>query len=199
MQSINRTTYDKIAESYAQRPLYSMERELNTFLSYVPQGGLVVDIGCGPGDYAQMIRERGYRVIALDLSAGMLKIAAKRGPTHLTQADMRWLPLPANVIDGAFLSASLLHLPRAAAPQTLKAVKRVLRRGGVAYLSMKEGCGSAHILTPEGEPRFFTYYQPAELDALLRAAELTVLESWSNLPGPQQSHRWLNRVVRRKN
>ena len=188
-------TYDKIAARYATRALYPMRQELDALLSYVPSGGLVLDIGCGPGDYALMIAARGYRVIALDLSNGMLSVAARQGTPRLMCADMRWLPLPRHVADGAFLSASLLHLPKSNASYALQEVYRVLRPGGTAYWGMKEGHGSAHVAAPEGGARFFTYYQAEEFDALLQATGFTLLDSWISPPGEKQEHRWINRIA----
>ncbi|HEY89177.1 MAG TPA: class I SAM-dependent methyltransferase [Thermoflexia bacterium] len=190
-------TYDKIAARYATRVLYPMTRELDAFLSYVPHGGLVLDIGCGPGDYAQLIAARGYRVLPLDLSSGMLQVAARRGTPRLVRADMHRLPLPRHVADGAFLSASFLHLPKSTAGYALQEIHRVLRPGGAAYWGVKEGHGSAHVTAPEGGARFFAYYQAEGFDALLRAAGFTLLEGWIGLPGEHQSHRWINRVAKK--
>ncbi|MEA3309083.1 MAG: class I SAM-dependent methyltransferase [Chloroflexota bacterium] len=197
--SLTNRTYDKIAARYATRTLYPMTRELDTFLSYIPHGGLVLDIGSGPGDYAQLIAARGYRVLALDLSSGMLRVAAKRGTSNLVRADMCRLPLPHHMAAGAFLSASLLHLPKSSAVAALQEVQRVLQPGGTAYFSVKEGCGDAHVTEPEGDMRFFAYYQAAEFDALWQTVGFTPVEGWISVPGTQQNHRWINRVVRKDN
>jgi SAM-dependent methyltransferase len=42
--------------------------------------GLVVDLGCGSGIFAQAIAARGYEVLGVDVSAAMLRLARRRAP-----------------------------------------------------------------------------------------------------------------------
>jgi SAM-dependent methyltransferase len=65
--------------------------------------GLVVDLGCGSGIWAEILLAEGYDVLGVDLSPGMLALARRRAP------------------EAAFLEASLheVELPRCAAVTTL--------------------------------------------------------------------------------
>jgi 2-polyprenyl-3-methyl-5-hydroxy-6-metoxy-1,4-benzoquinol methylase len=75
--------YEIIAPSYAAR---ADDKPHNAFydrpavLSLLPdiQGRDVLDAGCGPGAYAQVLLERGARVFALDASPSMLRLAQER-------------------------------------------------------------------------------------------------------------------------
>lgn len=192
-----RRTYDRIAARYAARDVYPMTRELAAFVLHLPPGSTVVDIGCGTGEYAQMIAACGYRVQALDLSAGMLAQASKKGLRLLARADMRRLPLPSECAQGCFLSASLLHIPRAEAPLALSEIHRVLRDAGVAFMSLKAGDGCASRPEPEGGARYFVYYQPAALDQLLLQAGFSVVDGWISPPSEGQRQPWIARVVRK--
>jgi len=42
--------------------------------------GLVVDLGCGSGIWAHELGEAGYKVLGVDISAAMLKLARKKVP-----------------------------------------------------------------------------------------------------------------------
>lgn len=190
-------TYDRIAARYAARNVYPMTEELAAFLRHLPVGSTIIDAGCGTGDYAQMIVARGYRVVAVDLSLGMLAQARRKG-VPLAQADMRRLPLPSECAEGCFLSASLLHLPRAETSLALREIHRVLRDPGVAFLSLKAGEGSAAQPEPEGGMRYFVYYQPAALDQRLQAAGFAVIDGWISPPGKGQRKPWIARVVRKE-
>jgi ubiquinone/menaquinone biosynthesis C-methylase UbiE len=192
-----RRTYDRIAARYAARDVYPMKQELAAFLTHLPEGSLVADIGCGTGEYAQMMTARGYRVIGLDLSTGMLVQAHNKGVRSLLQADMRRLPLASRSVRGCFLSASLLHLPRTQASRALSELRRVLQETGIAFLSVKAGDGSAWMPEPEGVARYFVYYQPAVFDQLLLTAGFIVVEGWISPPSREQTHRWIARVVRK--
>ena len=193
-----RRTYDCIAARYAARDVYPMTQELAAFLAHLPVRSTIADIGCGTGEYAQMMAARGYQVIALDLSNGMLVQARGKGVRSLAQADVRCLPLASASVHGCFLSASLLHLPRAEAPWALDEIRRVLQESGIAFLSVKVGNGSALVPEPEGVTRHFVYYQPVAFDQLLQEAGFVVIEGWISPPGKGQTHRWIGRVVRKE-
>jgi len=188
-------TYDRIAARYAARVTYPLEQELARFRQLVPAGGLVLDVGCGPGQYARALEARGLRVVGLDLSQGMLRQAQANGTPQLVGADMRCLPIADECADGCFACASLLHLPRAQAPQALLEFRRVLRPGGALYVGVKEGEGEKWVADQEGQERFFAYYQLEEIDRLIQAAGFEVVDGWIGPPGKGQRHNWLNRFA----
>lgn len=170
-------TYDDTAREFAERnwetPLDAM---LGAFARFVPQGGRVLDLGCGPGRDVARLSARGFDVIGIDLSTGMLLEAQRRQVPSLgvACADMSALPVAPDVFDGIWASASLLHLPRADAPGALADMHRVLIGRGCLYLSVKLGEGEAWD-TRFGR-RFFTYYQPDELAELLNCAGFGIVE-----------------------
>ncbi|RLC83153.1 MAG: hypothetical protein DRJ03_17995 [Chloroflexi bacterium] len=195
--SVSRTTitYDHIAARYAAREAYPLERELTRFRQMAPERGLVLDVGCGPGQYARALESRGLRVVALDLSMSMLRQAHTSGTPRLVRADMRRLPFASGCTDGCFACASLLHLPRTQAPQVLLEFHRVLRTGGALYVGVKEGRGEEWVADPQGYERFFAYYQPEEIDRLIQAAGFEIVDGWINPPGRDQCHNWINRFA----
>src|SRR5512136_2085211 len=44
----------------------------------VPEGALVVEIGCGSGELARGLAAKGWKVLGIDLSAEMLRLARKK-------------------------------------------------------------------------------------------------------------------------
>ncbi len=189
-------TYDCIAARYAARVTYPLEQELARFRQLVPTGGLVLDVGCGPGQYARALKARGLRVVGLDLSPGMLCQAQATGTPRLMCADMRRLPIADGCADGCFVCASLLHLPRTQAAQALLEFRRVLRPGGALYVGVKEGGeGEEWVADQEGQERFFAYYRPEEIDRLIRAAGFEIADGWISPPGKGQRHNWVNRFA----
>ncbi|HEY86073.1 MAG TPA: methyltransferase domain-containing protein, partial [Chloroflexi bacterium] len=70
-------SYNKQASAYAERWFdFSLNEELDKFTAYLKPGGLILDVGSGAGRDMRDLRRRGYSVIGLDRSAGMLKEAA---------------------------------------------------------------------------------------------------------------------------
>ena len=75
--------YDANAADFAERTLGRIEVNVGKpidmsdlyepFLGAIPEGGAILDAGCGPGrDAAQFVR-RGYRVVAFDASIEMVR------------------------------------------------------------------------------------------------------------------------------
>jgi len=203
MTSVERTavTYDRIATRYAARATYPLEQELARFRYMVPKGRLVLDVGCGPGQYTQALETRGLCTVGLDLSQGMLRQAQAKArcgrcrTLRLVRADMRCLPVANECAGGCFVCASLLHLPRIQAPQALLEFRRVLHPGGALYVGVKEGAGEKWVADQEGHERFFAYYRPEEIDDLIRAAGFEIVDGWINPPGEGQRHNWINRFA----
>lgn len=53
---------------------------LEIFRRHKIENGLVVDLGCGSGIWAQELIKAGYGVLGVDISAAMIKLARKRAP-----------------------------------------------------------------------------------------------------------------------
>jgi SAM-dependent methyltransferase len=107
---VTRDTYALIAETFAATqfpPTTGLDGDLDWLAAQVP-GGLVADIGCGPGRDTQALRSRGLRVVGLDLSDAMLRAG---GLTGAAQADMRALPLRTESLDAIWCMAAFLHIP----------------------------------------------------------------------------------------
>jgi SAM-dependent methyltransferase len=97
-------------------------------------GASVLEVGCGAASCARWLAGRGARVVALDLSAGMLRPAARAAErtgitVPLVQAGAEQLPFA----DGSFdLACSAFGaVPFVAEPaRVMREVARVLRPGG---------------------------------------------------------------------
>lgn len=67
-----------------------------TLEELIPPGiGLAVDLGCGTGLHADVVRRRGYTVVGVDVSADQLRLARSR--LSVVRADGCALPLPDGV------------------------------------------------------------------------------------------------------
>lgn len=97
--------------------------------------GLLLDIACGTGQHAVRLREAGHRVIGLDASAHLLRIARRKGRiAHAIVADMRRIPL-ARQFDAAFcLNHTINYMLGDDLATCLNEVARVLRPGALFVL-----------------------------------------------------------------
>ncbi|MDR1871842.1 MAG: class I SAM-dependent methyltransferase [Deltaproteobacteria bacterium] len=96
-----------------------------------PLGAYLVDVGCGPGVTLEFLSQEGFRVLGLDSSEKLLKLASLKGPTQ--KASFTSLPLAAGVADGLFCEC-VLSLARDKA-QVLGEFRRVIKLEGFLVLS----------------------------------------------------------------
>lgn len=96
--------------------------------------GFAVDIACGTGRHSTLLLERGHRVLAVDMSVQMLRVAHAKNPSVLlARADLGSLPLPDACADLAICGLALTHV-RDLAPAVAE-FSRILRPGGRLILS----------------------------------------------------------------
>jgi SAM-dependent methyltransferase len=105
-----------------------LERALLRALAPVAPGGLVLDTPSGTGILHDLLSARGYRVVASDLSRPMIAQSQRRGrAAGGVLADIRALPFRARSFDAVVCSRFLMHLPRGARGETLRALADLSR------------------------------------------------------------------------
>lgn len=92
---------------------------------------VVLDIGCGPGRFVEVARNKGALVIGLDFSVAVDAAARNFAEDHnvcIVQADALLLPIANNSLDGAFSIGVLHHTPNPAL--AVKEAARAIKKGG---------------------------------------------------------------------
>ncbi len=152
--------YRRNAESYAAWAKAPSAR-LVGFLALLPEGGSILELGCGAGNHAAEMLARGFALRATDGSPEMAEIASLR-LNHPVEV-MRFDELEEReTFDGVWASACLLHVPRPELAGILTRIHRALKTGGVFYASFKAGEG-------DGRDSLGRYYNYVSAD-WLRAA-----------------------------
>lgn len=134
-------SYDLIAAEYAHRNASLPEDAAafrEAFVASVRGGGLVADLGCGPGRDALYFASAGLSVVGIDASSEMVRLAVTNG-VDARVGDLRKPGLVPGSVDGIWSSASLLHVPRGDVPRTLRAWHQALAPGGVLGLLTSTG------------------------------------------------------------
>ncbi len=141
-----RTSYDAVAESYAEyvrdalagAPLVSAA--LGVFAGSVRGAGRVGDIGCGPGHVTAHLRTLGVDAFGVDLSAAMIDVARREHPgSAFAIGSMAALGVADESLAGLLAFWSLIHVPDDAIPGVLAEFRRVLRSGAPALLGFHLG------------------------------------------------------------
>ncbi len=152
---------------------------IKPFIAACKPGGDVLDLGCGPGHFAQMMAEAGLNASAWDAVPEMVAKAAARPNISARLARFEDLT-ETDAYDGIWAYFSLLHAPREDFPTHIAAIARALRPDGVFVLAVKRGTGGGR----DKLGRHYEYYEQPELDAHLTAAGLTPEQHWTGVaPG----------------
>ncbi|EEB74977.1 class I SAM-dependent methyltransferase [Thermococcus sp. AM4] len=178
--------FDRIADRYdawyrtrTGRYVDRIEKWL-VFSMLRTRSGKALDLGCGTGNYTLELRRRGFDVIGLDASEGMLRIARSKG-LNCIRGDAYSLPFPDESFD-LVLSVTMfefIHEPE----KVLEEIYRVLRPGGEALIGTMNGRSAWFLfkrlksLFVETAYRYARFYTPGELEALLTNAGFKNIES----------------------
>jgi len=126
--------YDEHARFESAEGQFEFARSMELLLRHLPAApARVMDVGGGPGAYAEALGSRGYEVHLLDITPRHVRIAQQRpGIASAREGDARQLPWNGGSADAVLLMGPLYHLVEAAGrQQALLEARRVLKRGGV--------------------------------------------------------------------
>lgn len=181
-----RELYDREARQYvnatATYDLFpGLQDEIDRFHGKIDRSLPLLDLGCGIGRDTCYLTSLGYKVVACDLSMKMLEVTNERCRPRmpaLVQLSVTRLPFKLNAIGGAWVCASLLHLPHTDQTQVVRELLRVLVPGGIAAFSMKSGEGEGwRVGRSVKSARWFTLVRPDEFEDLLISVGFTDVET----------------------
>ena len=185
--------YNKHTADYIDATIgLDMSKFYDRFLKHLPQGGSILDLGCGPGRDAKAFLDRGYDVSAVDGSIEMVRYAKAHTGLPVLHKQFEDLNFD-RTFDGIFACASLLHVKKQDLPDLLTKLHGALNPGGVLYMSFKHG-----DFEGERNGRYFTDLTEAGLAALLAQVPFIAIDTWrtSDIRPGRGSEEWLNAVVR---
>jgi SAM-dependent methyltransferase len=189
--------YDRHAQAYdRQRGRSLFEKSwLDAFAALLPDGGSVLDIGCGMGEpIARHLIARGFAVTGIDSSPSLIAMARERFPQQTWMAaDMRALSLD-RVFDGLIAWDSFFHLT----PDDQRAMFPVFRDHAAPRAALMFTSGPARgeaIGEFEGEPLYHASLDPDEYRALLMAHGFRVVSHVADDPTCNGHTVWLAQRV----
>ena len=172
--------FDQLAELYqgehSQNPFQNARVE--SLGALLPAGSSVLDLGCGTGvPTARILTGAGHRVLGVDVSAGMLRLAREQVPAaEFRHANVLDLPADLGPFDAVTSFFALLMLSRADIGTVLRRVTGWLRPEGYFAVGMVDFDGDSVPLEFLGVPVSISGYPEAEWKEQLQEAGLAVLE-----------------------
>lgn len=166
------------------------------FEKYSRAGSLMLEGGCGMGNYLTYYSLRGWRVIGLDFAQKTLKnLRRRQNHLDLCAGDVSHLPFADETFD-LYYSGGVVEHFEGGAEKSLREARRVLKKDGVLLISVPYYSPLRRILSPlkkkewrkitkpeldngnsVADKKFFQYaYQPKEFEKMLAEANLKVVE-----------------------
>ncbi|NJK80195.1 MAG: class I SAM-dependent methyltransferase [Chloroflexaceae bacterium] len=174
---------DYSAMEKALRPFF--QRRLHTLVRYLPQRGMLLDIGCAAGYFLTLARADGWQIAGVELAAAMGQQAAHMlGIPIATHLD----ELPADIpYDAITLWEVIEHLPDPVVQ--LRRLYARLRPGGVLMLSTPNtNHWQAHRDPQHWQgyrpPSHVMFFTPTTLEDALRRAGFTTIHIQRTAPLP---------------
>ena len=131
--------YNKNSEEYFNSTLnVDMTNTYKEFLKLVPEGGKILDLGCGSGRDSMNFMKLGYEVTAVDGAKELAKKASVLLGKEVIVSTFEELELKEK-FHGIWACASLLHIKREDLKTVLNNLYNNLDDNGVFYMSFKYG------------------------------------------------------------
>ena len=170
---------------------------MTDWLTCLPADASLLDLGCGGGQDAGNLRQRGYRVVGLDRTSALLLAGRRRDPSlPLVLADLRQLPFQEMSFDGLWAAASLMHLPKPVARRVLTGLCSLVRPGGVLAATVTYGVKSGIVTDGWVPGRYFARWKKDELACTVRRAGWEIIEL-RVVTNRERKGRWLNLLAQR--
>jgi len=197
--------FDRIAPVYDETRQPPSEVELRTLSGLLHGCRTVLDAGVGTGRFAVPLGGRGFEMVGVDLSLGMMGRARAKGVDSLVRANVLRLPFVDRAVDAAFMAHVLQLIPDTRA--VLRELGRVARRRVVVQLPQwlergrsepwherrnryREIAAELGYSLPERGPRF--WHSVEDLAEIARPAEVRVVTRLfpEGEPSEDRAARW---------
>lgn len=146
--TIMKHKWDAFHKEERTRTKYPNEEVVRFIFTQLPRNSAerrklkILDLGCGTGTNTVFLSAEGFRVYATDISEEGIKITKKRLKDNKLKAvakiaAMEKQPFPDNFFDAVISYGVLYHNDREGYRRSVAEMRRVLKRGGKAFIYTK--------------------------------------------------------------
>jgi SAM-dependent methyltransferase len=183
LRSRMREAYGPRALEREQTPIEPWKaQQRQRFLALLRDEGrrTLLELGAGPGKDGEFFRDQGLDVLCTDLSPEMVARCQDKGLAARVM-DLAQLELARDSFDAAYALNCLLHVPDRELPAALRAIRDVLKPGGLFYAGVHGGRAEEGVWAEDRyEPkRFFALRTDARMLELV--AESFQVESFERV------------------
>lgn len=185
--------YDNFAElwskTHADDDFYAEQHDFLKKL--LPAGSKVIEIGCGAGRDALHLVQNGYEYLGTDISKSLLDYTAQKLPdAKFAVSDIYDLSYDGS-FDAFWCSAVIIHIPKKRLAEALGSLYRLLRPGGIGFISTKQG--NLETLEPlrynDKYARIKVHYTKQEFDKALKTCGFKIIKY--DLKSLKDGNKWM--------
>lgn len=134
--------YENFHQSYHRKTFFVDPTPfLAPLAELLPADALVFDVGCSSGRDMLWFKKKGFRVMGLERSASLCRMARLHTDAAVIEADYRDFDFSTVHAHAILLIGTLVHVPHPMVPETLRAIVQGLRNQGLVLLTLKDGRG----------------------------------------------------------
>jgi SAM-dependent methyltransferase len=191
-----RSGYAAVARAYRENLLDELAGKpldrafLDAFVERA-ESGLIVEVGCGPGQVTRYLAGRGAAVEGVDLSPAMINEATASHPgIAFRVADMFELPYDSGALAGIVGFYAIVHLQPEDLVVPFREFHRVLAPGGLVAVAFHVGNDAVHVdeLFGCATSLDFVFHQPEVVIGALVEAGFVLEARLDREPYPGAEH-----------
>lgn len=111
-----------------------VKKLIEIYLEYLPKKGIILEAGCGLGQWVEYFRSKGYNIVGVDYNEPTISHAKSYNASlPLAVADVRALPFKSDSID-SYLSFGVIEHFIEGPDAAIKEAYRTLKKGGIAIV-----------------------------------------------------------------
>jgi 2-polyprenyl-3-methyl-5-hydroxy-6-metoxy-1,4-benzoquinol methylase len=186
--------YNQNAAEYFEHTVdIDMQESWDRFTALLPEGGSILDLGCGSGRDSAYFLSCGFDVTAMDASEEMCNLASIHIGQDVLQLSFAEIDFN-EVFDGIWACASLLHVPGNEIDHIFTKVIDSLKINGILFMSFRYGDYEG-----ERDGRYYKDYRTRSLkDLILKHESLELIEVQKcDDARPDNNSVWIYALVRK--
>jgi len=174
----------------------NMDKLYQPFLNRIPQGGLIIDAGCGSGRDALAFFQKEYQVLAFDSSGALVEMAQEETGLKIECCTFLEFRTDTMSVDGIWACGSLIHTSFEMLSQTMIHLMCFLKPEGVIYCSFKYGSEDTELNGCK-----FTNMNESRIDKIAAEANLSIRHLWvtEDQRPERKEEKWINVLLMKKN
>lgn len=167
---------------------------IDYFISHLPKNASVLELGSATGRDARYFASKGLAVTCTDIIPEALEKLSSEG-FETSEYDFRNEPSESwhDCFDGVFANAVLLHAPDEILWKSLANIFKILKTGGAAGISFKNGDGQEISNEKMDAPRYFKYHRENEIIKLLSTFPFEIAKVEQS-----ENEKWIRIVLLKK-